>query len=122
MNTVINQHLGSAAFGTVAAFLRRIKSTYSKDSQSSEQRAIDELLRPELLVLDEVGVQVGSEHEKLLMFEILNGRYQELRPTILVSNLNTEALESFLGQRVMDRYRECGSILAFDWQSYRGSM
>lgn len=54
------------------------------------------------------------------MFEILNGRYQELRPTILISNLNTDALESLLGQRIMDRYRECGSVLAFDWQSHRG--
>ena len=119
-NSVIVRHLSSVAFGTVATFLRRIKSTYAKDSQSSEQRAIDELLRPELLVFDEVGVQVGSEHERLLMFEILNGRYQELRPTILISNLNTDALESLLGQRVMDRYRECGSVLAFDWQSHRG--
>lgn len=121
-NTVISRHVGSVQFGTVATLLRRIKSTYSKESQSSEQRAIDELLRPDLLILDEVGVQVGSEHEKLLMFEILNGRYQELRPTILISNLNTESLEFFLGQRIMDRYRECGSILAFDWQSYRGSV
>lgn len=120
-NSVIERNLASVVFGTVSTLLRRIKSTYAKDSQSSEQRAIDELIGPELLVFDEVGVQVGSEHERLLMFDILNGRYQELRPTILVSNLNAEALESLLGQRVMDRYRECGSVLAFDWQSYRGS-
>jgi DNA replication protein DnaC len=120
-NAVMSEYLGVTLFGTVASMLRHIKSTYAKDSQRDEQDAIDDVVSPDLLVLDEVGVQVGSDHEKLLMFEVLNSRYQELRPTILISNLNTDDLEAFLGQRVMDRYRECGSVLAFDWESYRGS-
>ena len=119
-NRVMDEHLASALFLPVASMLRLIKETYRKDSPRSEQQVIDSLVSPDLLILDEVGVQVGSEHEKLLMFEVLNERYQELRPTILISNLTAEELEAFLGQRVMDRYRECGSVLAFDWQSFRG--
>lgn len=119
-NAVMQEHLGAVAFGTVATLLRHIKDTYRKDANRSEQSAIDDLVRPDLLVVDEVGVQVGSEHEKLLMFEVLNSRYQECRPTILISNLSAGELEAFLGQRVMDRYRECGSVLGFDWQSHRG--
>lgn len=118
--SIMHDHLASVSFGSVATLLRYIKDTYRKDSARSEQSAIDDLVRPKLLIVDEVGVQVGSEHEKLLMFEVLNTRYQELRPTILISNLNAVELEGFLGQRVMDRYRECGSVLAFDWQSFRG--
>jgi DNA replication protein DnaC len=117
---VMQEHLAAVAFGTVFAMLRHIKDTYRKDSERSEQDAINDLVRPDLLILDEVGVQTGSEHEKLLMFEVLNARYQELRPTILISNLTTDALEAFLGQRVMDRYRECGHVVAFDWASHRG--
>lgn len=119
-NAVMRENLAVCTFGTVASMLRHIKSTYSKDSQRNEQDAINDLIEPDLLVLDEVGVQVGSEHEKLLMFEVLNSRYQELKPTILISNLDAGELEEFLGQRVMDRYRECGSVLAFDWASHRG--
>ena len=119
-NAVMHAHLAVTVFGTVSSMLRQIKSTYTRDSQRSEQDAIDALIQPDLLILDEVGVQVGSEHEKMLMFEVLNSRYQELRPTILISNLTAEELEAFLGQRVMDRYRECGSVLAFDWPSFRG--
>jgi DNA replication protein DnaC len=118
--SIMHDHLASVSFGSVATLLRQIKDTYRKDSTRSEQDAIDELVRPKLLIVDEVGVQVGSEHEKMLMFEVLNTRYQELRPTILISNLNAKELEDFLGQRVMDRYRECGSVLAFEWQSFRG--
>ena len=119
-NAVMESHLAVVSFGTVATMLRHIKDTYRKDSTRSEQDAIDDLVQPDLLVLDEVGVQVGSEHEKLLMFEVLNARYQECRPTILISNLTGDELEAFLGQRVMDRYRECGAVLAFDWESHRG--
>ena len=90
------------------------------NSAESEQGVIDRLIEPCLLIVDEVGVQVGSDHEKLLMFEVLNGRYQSMRPTILISNLSVDELETFLGHRVMDRYRECGAVLPFDWKSHRG--
>ena len=117
---IMQTHLAATLFMTVSAMLRSIKSTYRKDSERTEQEAISALNQPDLLILDEVGVQVGSEHEKLLMFEVLNERYQQMRPTILISNLAVDELEEFLGHRVMDRYRECGSVLAFDWQSHRG--
>ena len=119
-NAVMQDHFGSVLFCTVSAMLRAIKATYRKDSERTEQDVINRLCEPDLLIVDEIGVQVGSEHEKLLMFEILNERYQDMRPTILISNLAADDLEQFLGQRVMDRYRECGSVLAFDWQSHRG--
>jgi len=120
-NTVLRDHFAGVLFATVSAMLRAIKETYRKDSPRTEQDVIDRLATPDLLIVDEVGVQVGSEHEKLLMFEVLNERYQNMRPSILISNLSVDELEAFLGHRVMDRYRECGSVLAFDWQSHRGA-
>lgn len=110
----------SALFMTVLQALRHIKDTYRRDSDKSESDAIADLLRPDLLILDEVGAQLGSEHEKMLMFEVINSRYQECRATILISNLNASELTEFLGDRVMDRFREAGAVVAFDWQSHRG--
>lgn len=121
LSAVIDRYAVSGRFETVSDLLRAIKETYRKDSVESEREVIDRYVYCDLLVVDELGVQVGSEHEKLLLFEVLNGRYQELRPTILLSNLSADELETFMGHRVMDRYRECGVVLAFDWDSYRGS-
>ena len=121
LSAVIQRYAVSGRFDTVSDLLRSIKETYRKDSPFSERDVIGRYVGCDLLVIDELGVQVGSEHEKLLLFEVLNGRYQELRPTILISNLSANELEEFLGHRVMDRYRECGVVLAFDWESYRGS-
>jgi DNA replication protein DnaC len=105
---------------TVLGAVRHIKDTYRKDSIRSESEAIDDLVAPGLLILDEVGVQVGSEHEKMLVFEIINERYQACRSTILISNLNREELTAYLGDRIMDRFNEAGAVVAFDWASYRG--
>lgn len=117
---LIEQHYATVLFLTVLEALRSIKATYNRESEISEQEAIDNLSAPGLLILDEIGVQLGTEHEKMLLFDVLNSRYQECRPTILLSNLSGADLEQYLGQRVMDRYRECGAVLAFDWDSYRG--
>lgn len=114
-------HMGRPVlFMTVLQALRHIKETYRKDSTRTEEKAIAELMEPDLLILDEVGAQVGSEHEKMLMFEIINERYQNCRSTILISNLTGEELTEFLGDRVMDRFRENGAVVAFDWASHRG--
>lgn len=116
----LTQKLRSVQFMTVLSAIRHIKDTYRRDSDRSESEAIDDLLAPDLLILDEVGAQVGSEHEKMLMFEVINERYQQLRSTILISNLTREELNEFLGDRVMDRFRESGAVIPFDWQSHRG--
>lgn len=110
----------SAAFITVSGALRKIKDTYRRDSEISESEALDSFLLPDLLILDEVGAQTGSEHEKTLMFEIINERYQNCRSTILISNLTIQEISQFLGDRVIDRFRESGAVIAFNWESYRG--
>lgn len=114
-------HMGKPVlFMTVLQALRHIKETYRKDSTRTEEKAMAELLEPDLLILDEVGAQLGSEHEKMLMFEIINERYQNCRSTILISNLTGDELTDFMGDRVMDRFRENGAVVAFDWASHRG--
>jgi DNA replication protein DnaC len=107
-------------FGTVLAAIRHVKDSYRKDAMYSEKEAYEDMLAPDLLILDEIGVQVGSEHEKMILFEIINDRYQQCLSTILISNLNRTELNAYLGERVMDRFNETGAVIAFNWRSHRG--
>lgn len=110
----------SALFASVLAAVRRVKQTYNKGSTETEHDAIAKFYEPDLLMLDEVGVQFGSEAERLILFEIINGRYERVLPTILISNLPENELGAFIGDRVMDRMKEGGGVvLAFDWESKR---
>lgn len=110
----------SALFMTAVGAVRYVRSTYRKDSEINESEAIDNLCRADLLILDEVGVQHGTEHEKMILFDVINDRYANCRGTILLSNLDADDLQIYLGDRIMDRFRESGVVIAFDWESHRG--
>lgn len=110
----------SAVFSRVFDAVRTIKATWARGSEMTETEAIRSFINPDLLILDEVGVQFGSEAEMLLLFEIINGRYEAVKPTIILSNLPVGELKNFIGERVMDRLREGGGkYVAFDWDSFR---
>lgn len=100
--------------------LRDVKSTYSSKTEKTELEMIENYASFELLIVDEVGVQFGSEAEKVILFEVFNRRYLAMKPTIMISNLALADLTNFVGDRVIDRLMEnSGSVLDFDWESYR---
>jgi len=110
-----------AVFTTVQRMIRRLKDSWRKDSTESESDVIEMLVYPDLLIVDEIGVQFGSEFEKNFMFDLLNERYEKRKPTILLSNLTAAEIKAFLGDRVYDRLKEDGGqCVAFDWTSHRG--
>lgn len=109
----------TALFAGVISVVRRIKETYSGRGET-EREAIQHFVAPDLLVLDEVGVQFGSHAETIYLTEIINERYERVRPTILISNLPEADLSEFVGPRIMDRMHEGGGVfLAFNWKSKR---
>lgn len=103
---------------TSRALVRHIRSAYDQPGVSEAQR-IAELTRPDLLIIDDIGAQQGTEHEKLLLFDVIDDRYANLRPMILVSNLPAEELAAYLGERMWDRLHENGRVVACNWSSYR---
>ena len=111
----------TALFTTVMRAIRRVKDTWGRESRETETQAIAALVFPDLLILDEVGVQFGSDTEKLILFDVLNERYEKRRPTLMLSNLGLDDVRAFLGERIFDRLREDGGeSIVFDWESYRG--
>lgn len=108
-------------FCTAIRALRRIKASWGKGAEETEIEAVASLVFPHLLILDEVGVQFGSEAEKILLFDVMNERYESRKSTILISNLTIPEVKEYLGERIFDRMREDGGrFLSFDWESYRG--
>ena len=120
-NQIVEQQNKTAVFIRALKIIRSIKDTYSKGCEQTEQQAIDRFLLPDLLIIDEIGVQFGSDTEKMILFEIINDRYESMKPTILISNLALDKLSEFAGDRVIDRMKENGGIIFnFKWESYRG--
>lgn len=110
----------NALYITTYDAVMSIKETYSRSSDKTEKQVLDKLRTVDLLILDEVGVQFGTETEKILFYQIINGRYENVLPTILISNLDEKRLSEYIGERCIDRLREGGgAVIAFGWESYR---
>ena len=101
--------------------IRQFKSTWSKDSEATEQDFLDFYTNIPALIIDEVGVQFGSDTEKMVIFDIIDGRYNNMLPTVLISNLALSDVQELVGDRAIDRLREDGGVVvAMSWESHRG--
>ena len=99
--------------------VRAVRNAWRKDSERSESDVMAEFARVPLLVIDEVGAQYGTKGEQMVLFEVLDRRYLDMKPTILLTNQNMPGLKQFLGERVHDRLIEIARAVVFDWESYR---
>lgn len=105
---------------TLADLLARIRDTWQSNSETTESHILRRFINLNLLVIDEVGKTSGSQNEKDLLFRIIDGRYLEIRPTIILSNSTLQAIEKHIGPASYDRLREGGGkALHFDWTSNR---
>lgn len=111
----------SPALSRVIDIIREMKDTWRKDSDQTELQLIAEYVNLDLLIIDEIGVQFGSDTEKMFIFDIIDGRYNKMKPTILISNLPMDGIKECIGERCIDRLREDGGkVIAFDFDSQRG--
>jgi DNA replication protein DnaC len=118
--SIIEEHQHKVLLTSVLKVIREYRGTWDHSSNRSEKDVIDDYSVPDLLILDEVGVQYGTSSEQIILFEIINNRYEEMKPTILISNEPRDRLASFIGDRIIDRMKEGGGCeLVFNWESYR---
>ena len=71
------------------------------------------------------GLLLGVFFGTVILTELINQRYQAMKPTILLSNLPLESkkddsLRSVLGERVISRLKESTDVLICNWEDYRG--
>lgn len=112
---------GQNAFrASIADIIREFKDSWRKESEHDEIKLLRWYGGISLLIIEEIGVQFGSDTERMYLFEIINRRYENCLPTVLVSNLDPEKLAAEVGERVMDRLREDGGrLVRFTGESWR---
>lgn len=117
---IITQQGCTALYRTVYGILQYVKGSFDRESEYSEADAFAAFIEPNLLIIDEVGATKTTEFEQQTLFNIVNGRYEQQIPTIVISNLMPEELVIALGERCVDRLREGGGIAqVFTWGSVR---
>ncbi len=113
-----------AAYGRKDVFIHNRKATRDEDEDDDEPPTILEIVQSvRVLVLDELGCSPLANDERLLLDELLKHRYEQRKPTILISNLALDQLKEFLGDALADRIKHATGngrfILQFDGESFR---
>ena len=98
-------------------FLNIRNGNSSRDK--SEKEAVNEYLKPHLLVIDAFEVRGDTGFENRTLNHIIDKRYDAIKPTILISNETPKDFAVSVGESFMDRMRESGAIIVFDGESRR---
>ncbi|MEY2340931.1 ATP-binding protein [Acidithiobacillus sp. IBUN Pt1247-S3] len=105
---------------TAYDIIARIRETWRRGiGNGTELEVIRGFAEVGLLIIDEVGKTFGSDGERVHLFEVIDHRYRNMKPTIILSNEDVEGVEQYLGTPAFDRLCQNGGLLIFDWQSYR---
>ncbi|MEG6719092.1 ATP-binding protein, partial [Pseudomonas aeruginosa] len=94
------------------------KWSMNRAAKYTELDALEELAGFDLLEIDELGAQSGTEFDLGLLHEVIDRRYREMRPTVVVSIMSAQEVAKYLGDRAVDRLREIGGkAVGFTWGS-----
>lgn len=117
---ILQAHIrNDVRYVTCMDLIRAVRETWRRDSEQTEAQVLRYFERLDLLAIDEVGMQYGTDGEQTILFDILDRRYREMKPTIVITNQDRDGLREFVGDRIFDRLRETARWVAFDWASYR---
>ncbi len=119
-------HLCSVAVAELGGLYRTwewisldIRSSYSSSAKETEADIMRKLCTVPFLVIDEIDKGVDSEAKKSTLSFICRERYENCLPTWLAGNCNGEWVQSMIDTSVLDRLKQSGRSLCFDWESYR---
>lgn len=84
-----------------------------------ESELIADVVSYDFFAIDEIGAYKLSDFEYRHINEIIDIRYEQKKPTCLISNLDINGIKNLIGERAVDRLRQGGCLISFDWKSKR---
>jgi DNA replication protein DnaC len=118
-----------ASYGSKHVFVHRRQRDDDEDEEKQEPTPLEITQNVNFLVLDELGCTALANDERLLLDELIKYRYEQRKPTILISNLPLKGtndhpgIKEFLGDALTDRIKEASGngkfIVQFSGESYR---
>lgn len=110
----------SVRYETSKTMIAEVKQSYNDRTVSEASQVSKYAESFDLLVIDEADVMGGSNTDLDILFSIVNQRYNNFRPILLISNQKAgDALAKAIGERTYDRMSENVLLIGCTWKSYR---
>ena len=100
-----------------------VRELLSQETQVAESRLLNKYLKPDLLIIDDMGLKILPQKSGEILLEIIMRRYEN-RSTMMTSNRPIEEWGKLLGDVVivtplLDRLMHHGNLLKFVGKSWR---
>lgn len=97
------EHGSRTLFVNVPELLDHLRSTYAPNSSVSYDERFEEVRAAELLILDDLGTESGTEWAKEKIYQIFNRRYNTEAPTVVTMNPREY---NRLDERILSRMKD----------------
>jgi DNA replication protein DnaC len=96
-----------------------LKNGFGRPDEPSEKQVINKLVDAAFLVIDEAHVRGETKYEDDKLTHIIDKRYDAMRPTMLITNLEKHEFAAQLSPSIKNRMQEIGGGIECNWASYR---
>jgi len=102
-------------------YFQKIRDTYSEESANYGRSwdIIDELCNIPFLVLDDFGIQRGTDWEMEMLYELVDARYSEKRFTVITTNQDLDEIKNLSGGRIYSRLVEMCYLVPMEGVDFR---
>lgn len=107
----------TSRYARLYEFYRTIKDTFGGDDRTGD--ALKWFRSPWLLVLDECHDTSGTDWARMELNDLIDYRYGERKPTLLVSNLTVSEMGEVFGPSVISRTWEGGGAHEVNQKNWR---
>lgn len=101
---------------TLYDFFCALKNTYSKlgPASDTEKTILEKLETVPILIVDDLGIEKGTEWEMYMLYGLVNNRCRELRTTIYTSNYSLDELADKLqNDRIVSRIVSSSVVMKY---------
>lgn len=107
-------------YSKTVEMLLKLKQGWNENK--SEIETLKPYMFPDLIVLDELQDRIEGDWSNQILTYLFDKRYDQEKSTILIANIKAgdASVRACIGSSIYDRLFECGEIVNFDWESFRG--
>lgn len=111
----------TAWYATARTYVTERRATWGAKN-NSEDAVLQRWVAADLIVLDEYHEKQPDPRSDGDLVELIDARYAEMRPTLLVTNLTEAGFAEMAGSSISNRLKDDGQIIHCAWAALRGRL
>lgn len=109
----------SVAYFNAQELLDNIKQTFDDKHTPPHNKPQSKAEKVALLLLDDLGAERVTEWGVTVIDQLLRARYDEMKPTIITSNLSKGDFANHVSERIVSRLYDSSTVIVVEGPDYR---